>query len=128
LNTENLKDNELLERWYRYASRQAGFVGHALNKVRHLTGQTEEEQRLELGADPDHFVHLCGMPLPRAQYLIPDANRIAEECRLIDSLAFVRTMILAHKIENSNSSSVDQSFYQAAFDAQDDLDSYPEEG
>jgi len=102
-------------------------VGDALNKVRRVTGQTEEEQRLELGAEPDHFTHLCGMPLPRAQYLIPDANRIAEECKLIDSLAFVRTMILAHKIENSNPASLDQGFYQAAFDAQDDLDSYPDE-
>jgi|GEM_PF-2581506 len=128
MSSEDFKDNELLERWYTYASKQVGFVGQALNKVRRVTGQTEEEQRLELGAEPDHFTHLCGMPLPRAQYLIPDANRIAEECKLIDSLAFVRTMILAHKIESANPSSVDQSFYQAAFDAQDDLDSYPEEG
>jgi hypothetical protein len=127
LNTIDEQDIDLTERWYQYAAQQAGFVGQALARVRRHTGQTVEEQRLELCADPASFIHLQGMPQPRAQTLIVDANQIAEECGIADSLAFVRAMILAYKIENINSTALEDTYYQAAFDERDDLDSYPDE-
>ena len=121
------KDFELTERWYRYAAKEAGFVGQALAIVRTYTNQTEEDQRLELGADSSSFIRLQGMPRPRADAVVIDANNIAEECGIGSSLAFVRIMILAHKIENSSLSTMGDTYYEAAFDERDDLDSYPDE-
>jgi hypothetical protein len=122
-------NGKAMSRWYRYAARQPGFVGHALRLIREFNGQSDEEQRHEFGANEQSFLHLQGMPLPRAHSFVSDANRIAEECGLADSLAFVRTMILAQNLERPCSSEqpTAQEFYQAAFDDEGDLDQFPEE-
>jgi AraC-like DNA-binding protein len=122
-------NNKARSGWYKYAARQPGFIGHALRLIRELNGQSEEEQRHEFGADEQSFLRLQGMPLPRAQVLVTDANRIAEECGLTDSLAFVRTMIMAQNLERSRASDqpATREFYQAAFDDENDLDQFPEE-
>jgi hypothetical protein len=126
---EEKTNNKAVTGWYRYAARQPGFVGHALRLIRKSNGQSDEEQRHELGVDEQTFLHLQGMPLPRAHSLVADANRIAEECGLADSLAFVRTMILAQNLERHCSSEqpAAREFYQAAFDDEGDLDQFPEE-
>jgi hypothetical protein len=115
--------------WYKYAARQPGFVGRALRLIREFNGQSEEDQRHEFGADEESFMRLQGMPLPRTQALVRDANRIAEECGLTTPLAFVRMMILAQGLERTHTSdkSASQEFYQAAFDDEGDLDQFPEE-
>lgn len=122
-------NNKGLTGWYRYAAGQPGFVGHALLLIRTSNGQSDEEQRRELGADEQSFLRLQGMPLPRAHSLVADANRIAEECGLADSLAFVRTMILAQNLERPRLSEQPAAWecYQAAFDDEGDLDDFPEE-
>ena len=122
-------NNKVVNGWYKYAARQLGFVGHALRLIREFNGQSEEDQRREFGADEEAFMRLQGMPLPRAQALASDANRIAEECGLTIPLAFVRMMILAQGLErtHTNDKSANQKFYQAAFDDEGDLDQFPEE-
>ena len=113
--------------WYRYAAQRPGFIGHALRLVRERTGQSDEDQQREFGADDQTFLRLQGMPSPRPQSLVSDANRIAEECGLKDALAFVRAMILAQKLEQSGGQPATKESYLAAFDEEDDLDEFPEE-
>lgn len=113
--------------WYRYAATRPGFIGHALRLVRERTGQSDEDQRREFGAEEQIFLRLQGMPSPRPQSLVSDANRIAEECGLRDALAFVRAMILAQKLEQSGGGTASKESYLAAFDEEDDLDVFPEE-
>ena len=126
---EDRAKNRGVTAWYRYAAKQPGFVGHALRLLRESNGQSDEEQRRELGVDEFSFLRLQGMPLPRDHSLVPDANRIANECGLTDSLAFVRTMILAQNLGRGGSGEQPATleFYQAAFDDEGDLDQFPEE-
>lgn len=124
---DHKRDDEAIKRWYRYASEQPGFVGLALRLLRERTGISIAEQQRDFGVDDQTFLHLQGMPLPRAQSIPSDANRIAEACQLSNRLAFVRAMVMACNLERDAHSDVLRDAYQAAFDEEDDLDQYPEE-
>lgn len=121
-NITNISDKEIITRWYAYAADEPGFVGYWLKLLRERLSIDADQQQMEFGADDRAFLQLQAMPLPRPDSLTRDAHRIAEACGLENPMAFVQAMILANNlISDTNQSSV-QEFYQAAFDADEDLD------
>lgn len=118
----NISDEEIMTRWYAYAADEPGFVGHWLKLLRERESVTPDHQQSEFGANDRAFLQLQAMPLPRSESLTRDAHRIGEACGLGNPMAFVQAMILANNlISDTNQASV-QEFYQAAFDADEDLD------
>ncbi|MBE7433132.1 MAG: hypothetical protein HS100_04400 [Anaerolineales bacterium] len=124
----DLTDDLLLNKWYQYAAKQKGFVGIWLRRLREQQKITLGQQRNDFGANEDDFAKLQGMPLPRPNQFTKDARRIAESCHLANPSAFVKAMLLARSVERNSSSETNTSpllmngSYQAAYDADDDLD------
>ncbi len=112
-------DEEIMASWYAYAGDEPGFVGYWLGLLRERQGVTAVEQQNEFGADEATFLRLQSMPLPRSQLLARDAHRIAEHCKLRNSMAFVQAMLLASNLERAADTSAVQEFYQAAFDEEE---------
>lgn len=112
--------------WYVYAADEPGFVGYWLDLLRERQSVTPDQQKSEFGADDQAFLQLRAMPLPRSQALASDAHRIAEACGLKNQMAFVQAMILAKSLTRATNQSSTQEFYQAAFDADEDLDGLPD--
>ena len=122
-------DPTFLQGWYDYAAEQPWAVDTYLRILRTHELKSREQQRHEFGATPQDFLRLRGMPLPRPDSFAMDAQNIAQICHLQHSDTFVQTMLLARQLVlTSPSSSVTQDahqYYEAAFDAVDDLDSSP---
>ncbi len=129
----DLTDDLLLNNWYQYAAKQKGFVGNWLDMLREQQKITLNQQRHNLGASREDFVRLQGMPLPRPNQFTRDAKRIAEACNLTNPSAFVQAMLLARSLgrnqtqEANKSQLVMNNSYQAAYDADEDLDKSPDE-
>jgi hypothetical protein len=135
------QDNVYLDRWYRFAADQPGFIGSWLQLLRERQHQTSEQQRKDFGASLESFVRLQGMPLPRAFQFTRDARRIAEVCRLANPDRFVQALLLARSLIRSaaQGSTADtgqeaagrlwtsSEYYQAAFDEDKELDEPPED-
>jgi hypothetical protein len=121
-NRDNVADEEIMADWYASVAEEPGFVGTWLSLLRNRQRITLEQQQSELGVDAQIFLHLQAMPLPRAELLASDAHRIAEACNLENPMAFVQAMILAYNLERAQTQATVQEFYQAAFDAEEDLD------
>jgi hypothetical protein len=116
-----------LKDWYGYAAEQPWAIDSYLRVVRVHEGKTQEQQRNEFGVSQQEFLRLRGMPLPRTTSFPKDAQRIAEECHVQNPWVFIQTLLLAKQLTASTQSSLDSDqFYEAAFDALDDLDAPPE--
>jgi hypothetical protein len=122
--SEHTIDPAFLQDWYRYAANQPWAVDAYLRLVRIHEFKTREQQQKEFGASLEDFLRLQGMPLPRADALAMDALELAQDCHLQHPKAFVQTMLLAQQLTFSlqPTISIDQ-YYEAAFDAVEDLDS-----
>ncbi len=121
--SERDRDEQALQNWYRYAAQQSWAVDAYLRKARLHEFKMQEQQRNEFGATPEEFLHLQAMHLPREDFFVIDARHIAEVRHLQFPDAFVQTMLLARQLAFSTQSSGDNdTYYQAAFDAVDDLD------
>ncbi len=120
---EHRENGPLLQNWYHKAAQQPWAVDAYLRKVRLHEFKTQEQQRNEFGVIPEEFLHLQAMHLPREQFFALDARRIAEARHLQFPDVFVQAMLFARQLASSTQSSVqDDAYYQAAFDAVDDLD------
>lgn len=119
---EHSRDERSLQNWYRNAAQQPWAIDAYLRIVRIHDFKTQEQQRNEFGATPEEFSRLQAMHLPREDFFATDARRIAEARHLQFSDAFVQTMLLARQLALSTQSLADDTYYQAAFDAVDDLD------
>lgn len=118
----DISDKKILADWYAYAADEPDFVGSWLNLLRERQSITPDRQQSEFGADDRAFRQLQAMPLPRSESLAGDAHRIAEVCSLKNPMAFVQAMILANNLMQSDSQAPIEEFYQAAFDADENLD------
>jgi hypothetical protein len=134
----NFTDDALLNEWYRYAAGQEGFVGSWLQMLRERQKITPEQQQRDFGASSQDFVRLQGMPLPRANQFTKDARRIAEVCHLANPSTFVQALLLVRSfkrsqpasdgdLEHTGSQFTARQSYQAAYDADEDLDQLPDE-
>jgi hypothetical protein len=127
----DLTDDELVRNWYQFAASQSGFIGYWLRMLREQQKISSEEQQHNLGVSKENFLKLQGMPLPRPNQFTKDARRIAEACHLKDPSVFVQAMLLARSLErnqgkeSSKSPIVTGHSYQAAYDADEDLDESP---
>ena|SRR5216110_475571 len=109
--------------WYRYAAEQPWAVAAYLRLVRLHEFKTGEQQRNEFGVGTDDFLRLHGMPLPRDNAFVRDTLEIAQECRVQHSRVFVSAMLLGRQLASSPDVDRDnEQYYEAAFDATDDLD------
>lgn len=122
-----MNNEEILSAWYEYAANRPGFVGSALNLLRERQEITSQQQQMEFGVSDQMFLRLQAMPLPRSRSVAGDAHRIAEACGLANPIAFVQAMILARSLEDTKAQVDGEQSYQAAFDAEDDLDLSTEE-
>ena len=126
-------DASLLNNWYQYAAQQKGFVGNWLRMLREHQKITLQQQQLDMGASKQDFVRIQGMPLPRSNQFTRDARRIAEACHLANPSAFVQAMLLARSLERASTPETDKlhliinNSYQAAYDADEDLDNSSDE-
>jgi hypothetical protein len=140
MQNDDISNTDLLQSWYEYASGQFGFVGSLLRVLREQQKTTPKQQQIEFGATKEDFARLQGMPLPRPNQFTKDAQRIAEACDLKNISGFVNALLLARSIERAKisegtnrqaastaSASNLNTFYQAAHDADEDLDDFPEE-
>jgi hypothetical protein len=124
----DLTDNLLLNKWYQYAAKQKGFIGTWLGTLREHQKVTPDQQRGDFGVSKEDFIKLQGMPLPRPNQFTKDARRIAESCHLANPSAFVQAMLIARSLERNSASETNKSplllngSYQAAYDADEDLD------
>lgn len=129
----DLTDDLLMNNWYQYAAKQKGFVGNWLDRLREQQKITPDQQRHNLGASKEDFVRLQGIPLPRPNQFTRDAKRIAEACHLTNPSAFVQAMLLARSLGRDQGEEISKSHvvtgysYQAAYDADEDLDEQSEE-
>jgi hypothetical protein len=122
--SEHTRNQNSLQAWYEYATQQSWAVDACLRLVRLHDFKTQEQQRNEFGATPEEFLHLQAMHSPREDSFAVDARRIAQARHLQNPDAFVQTMLLARQLALSTQASVENdAYYQAAFDAVDDLDS-----
>jgi hypothetical protein len=135
------QDNVYLDRWYRFAADQPGFVGGWLRFLRERQHQTSEQQRKDFGVNSDDFVRLQGMLLPRSFQFTRDARRIAEACRLTNPERLVQALLLARSLIRTAAQGLtddteqeaagrlwaNSEYYQAAFDEDKELDEPPEE-
>jgi hypothetical protein len=120
---EHNKDGRSLQNWYRHAAQQPWAIDAYLRIVRLHDFKTQEQQRNEFGATPEEFLHLQGMHLPREHSFSLDAQRIAEARHLKYPDVFVQTLLFARQLAlMSQAPANDEQYYQAAFDAEDDLD------
>lgn len=124
--TNDLTDDAIMIKWYRYAAEQPGSVDSLLRVLRERTGQTVAEQQAEFGASDEQWPRLRGFRVPRPDAFSSDARHIAEACQLASPFAFVQQLKLAWNLTNAPPASGTTQFYQAAFDARDDLDPGPE--
>jgi hypothetical protein len=108
-------DSQLVA-WRRYAAAQPDAVGALLRLVRERLGQTEEEQRQQLGVDSAQFLRLCGFRQPRLEQLTGDAHRIAIACGLAQPFHFVSILRLACSWENTETGASATGGYRAALD------------
>lgn len=121
--SERDRDGQSLQNWYRYTAEQSWAIDTYLKKVRIHEFKTQEQQQNEFGATLAEFLHLQAMHLPREDFFATDARRIAEARHLQHPNAFVQTMLRARQLAFSEQSSEENdAYYQAAFDAVDDLD------
>lgn len=126
--TTNFNDDEILNEWYRYAAKQETFVGSWLRTLREHQKITLEQQQRDFGVTGQEFMRLQGMPLPRPNQFTRDARRIADVCHITNPSAFVQAMLLARGLgrnqdfEANKSQLIARNFYQAAYDADEDLD------
>lgn len=116
-----ISDEKIMARWYAYVADEPGFVGEWLKLLREREVVNIDHQQNEFGADVRAFLQLQAMPLPRPQSLVKDAHRIAEACGLENPMAFVQAMIIANNLVSERVQAPAQEFYQAAFDADEDL-------
>ncbi|MHB8595788.1 MAG: hypothetical protein ACYDER_03145 [Ktedonobacteraceae bacterium] len=120
---EHTRKTNTLQSWYRYAAEQPWAVDAYLCLVRMHEFKTQEQQQNEFGTTAEHFLHLQAMHLPREDSFVEDALHIAQACHLDNPNAFVQAMVLASQLQQSSSISQHANqFYQAAYDAGDDLD------
>lgn len=91
----SLTDADHMKFWYKFMADRPESVNALLAWAREHTGQSAEEQRLEMGASPQAFERLCAFFHPRLDHLIDDAQRMAETCGLTHPEAFVRVVTLA---------------------------------
>lgn len=124
---DSTNEQEMLNGWYRHAAQLPGSIDELLKLLRIREGITEEEQRVLLGIDHDNFSRLKAMRAPRPQFFVSDARRIAAYCKLEDQNQFVSWMLLSRNLKETIKSQTARSYYEAAFDARDDLDDVPEE-
>lgn len=121
--SEHSRDERSLQNWYRNAAQQPWSVDAYLRLVRLYDFKTQEQQRNEFGATPEEFARLQAMHLPRENFFATDARRMAEARHLQFPDVFVQTMLFARQLALSTQSSMEEDmYYQAAFDAIDDLD------
>jgi len=121
--SEHTKDANSLQDWYRYVVKQPWAVDSYLRLVRMHEFKTQEQQRNEFGATPEEFLRLQAMHSPRADSFAMDALRMAQARHIQYPNAFVQARLLARQLLRSSQSSVDADhYYQAAFDAVDNLD------
>jgi len=131
--TTNFNDDAILNEWYQYAAEKEAFVGIWLRMLRERQKITHEQQQRDFGVNGQEFIRLQGMPLPRPNQFTRDARRIAEACHLTDPSAFVQAMLLARSFgrnqsqESTASQFVARHSYQAAYDADEDLDKLSDE-
>jgi len=124
---EFTNEQEVLNNWYHHAEQLPGSVDALLKLLRIREGVTEEEQRILLGVDHTNFSRLKAMRAPRPQFFVSDARRIAAYCKLENEKLFSSWMLLARNLGKSTRSHPAKQYYEAAFDARDDLDDVPEE-
>jgi hypothetical protein len=121
------EDANILIRWYRHASVLSGSVDSFLAAVRNQENTTEEQQQETFGASAEQFLRLKAMRLPRNDFFVQDAHRIALYCKLEHPQRFVSSMLFGRNLMNSQPNTiVSDEFYEAAFDERDDLDELPE--
>lgn len=121
--SEHIKGTNTLQDWYRYAAKQSWAVDAYLRLVRMHEFKTQEQQRNEFGATPEEFLRLQAMHYPREDSFAIDAQHMAQARHLQYPNAFVQAMLLARQLLRSSQSPVDaERYYQAAFDAIDNLD------
>ena len=121
-----MNEQEIMMRWYQYAARQPSSVEALLQLLRERTGETVEEQRAAFGASEDEWIRLRGFRAPRGEQFSSDAQRIAAACHLGHPFAFVQQLKLARNLMTNSGAAGKGTFYQAAFDAEEDLDQPPE--
>jgi len=124
---EFTNEQKMLNNWYHHAAQLPGSVDALLKLLRIREGVTEEEQRILLGIDHANFSRLKAMRAPRPQFFASDARRIAAYCKLENENPFLSWMLLARNLGKSIRSHPAKQYYEAAFDARDDLDDVPEE-
>lgn len=124
---ESIDDKQILNKWYRFAANQPGFVGSALALLRGRRGITSQHQQNDFGVGDENFLRLQAMSLPRSQSFANDAHRIAQTCGLANPLAFVQSMMLWRNLEAAEAQTEKEEFYQAAFDEDSELDTPDEE-
>jgi hypothetical protein len=122
--SEHTRNQNSLQTWYEYAIQQNWAVDAYLRLVRLHDFKTQEQQRNEFGATPEEFLHLQAMHSPRENFFAIDARRIAQARHLHNPDAFVQTMLFARQLAfSAQTSTENDTYYQAAFDAVGDLDS-----
>lgn len=125
--TDNPTNDDAMERWYRYAAEREGSVDSYLRVLRNQLGQNLDQQKNQFGVSDSEFNRLRGFRLPRSTSFVEDAKRIAEVCHLSHPNAFVKAMLVVHKVSQGASAQAAQQAFQAAFDDTDDLDELPKD-
>lgn len=123
-------DDDMLQSWYEYAAEREGSVDSFLRFLRNRTGDSKdalEQQRKKFGATDKEFLRLRGFKLPRKDFFIEDARRIAAACHLANPKEFVNAMLLVYKLNTSQPSGAMNRSYQAALDEIEDLDEPPKD-
>lgn len=126
-NMAEYNDKNILENWYEYAADLPGSVGSLLKTVRQKESISLQEQQMHLGISSSNFSRLNAMRAPREQAFVSDAQRISEACEIMNRQLFMNWMLLARNLERGNPVYTTSQFYEAAFDARDDLDDPNEE-
>ncbi len=123
MNTSEHANEKNLQDWYHQAAQQPWSVDALLRRVRVHDFKTQEQQRNEFGATPEEFSRLQAMHAPREDSYAMDARRIAQARHLQHPNEFVQAMLLARQLTLSSQATEDTDhYYQAAFDAVEDLD------
>jgi hypothetical protein len=120
-------DTSVLFRWYHHASQLPGSVDSFLALLRTQDNITEEQQQEYFGVSAEEFLRLKAMRMPRHQFFVQDAHRIATYCKLQHPSRFVSSMLLARNLMNAYPAAGSDQYYEAAFDEREDLDDWPEE-
>lgn len=121
-------DEEILQKWYHYASRQAGSIGSLLQILRSRQKKSEEQQKIEFDVSVADFAKLQSMPMPRAHCFHDDIRRIAVACHVGRTFNFIQALLLARSLATPTQESEEYEAYEAAFDAVDLDEGTTEEG